>query len=75
MALRKAELMRSIEARFGKPLEVLLPEMLESYRTQREVAKAFGVHESTINYWLLRLGLRKETQMVRVAAEQEGTGT
>jgi len=75
MALRKTKLMRRIEERFGKPLEVLLPEMLESYPTQREVAKAFGAHESAINYSLLRLGLRKETQVVSVAAEQEGTGT
>jgi len=43
-----------------------------SYST--EVASVLGVHESTINYWLLRLGLRKETQIVSVAIrEQEET--
>ena len=52
---RKTKLMRTVEERFNRPLERLLPEMVNE-RGLTDTAVALGISNSVLGYWLLKLG-------------------
>jgi len=56
----KTELMRELEARYGKPIEQIFGEMLREGLSQRAIAREVGVSEAAISKWLMRLGFRIE---------------
>lgn len=62
MKITKA--MKEIEIREGRPIKDVLVELFNRYGTQRAVADALGVDQSTLSYWLLRLGLEQRTVLV-----------
>ena len=53
---RKTKLMRTVEDRFNRPLERLLPEMVNE-RGLTDTAVALGISNSVLGYWLLKLGI------------------
>ena len=53
---RKTKLMRTVEERFNRPLERLLPEMVNE-RGLTDTAVALGISNSVLGYWLLKLGI------------------
>ena len=53
---RKTKLMRTVEERFNRPLERLLPEMVNE-RGLTDTATALGISNSVLGYWLLKLGI------------------
>ena len=61
--------MRQIEARLGKPIEVLL----SMNRTQEEIAKILGIDRSTVSVWRLRLGIRDATETLNGVSPMEST--
>jgi len=54
--------MREVEARFGEPLEELLPRLYQEGGLDH-ISKVLGVRKSTIYYWLLRLGFVVERRL------------
>jgi hypothetical protein len=54
--VRKTKLMRDVEERFQRPLERLLPELVNQYGLS-QAATEIGVSTSTVPYWMLKLGL------------------
>ena len=48
--------MRTVEERFNRPLERLLPEM-GNERGLTDTAVALGISNSVLGYWLLKLGI------------------
>jgi|GEM_PF-4239451 len=68
--MRKTGLMKHMEARFGWPLQVILPEMPESRPAQLEEATALGVHKGVLHCWRSRVGLRKERHILSLAIRQ-----
>ena len=56
MVLRKTDLVKRVETQFNRPLERLLPEMINENGLSG-TADALGVKKSTLNYWLLKLGI------------------
>lgn len=64
--------MRSVEERFGKPLEELIPELYRSM-TQAELARHVGVDPATMNRWFLVFGIptshRKAVSVVHDAGD------
>ena len=56
MVLRKTDLVKRVESQFNRPLERLLPEMINENGLSG-TAEALGVKKSTLNYWLLKLGI------------------
>jgi hypothetical protein len=55
--VRKTKLMREVEERFQRPLERLLPEMVNQHGLSH-AASELGVSTSTTSYWMLKLGIR-----------------
>ncbi len=53
---RKTKLMMRVENEHQRPLENLLPEMVNE-RGLSETADALGVSKATLGYWLLKLGI------------------
>lgn len=53
---RKTKLMKSIEDRYRRPLENLLPEMYNE-KGLPTMAEELGVSRSTLWYWLLKYGV------------------
>ena len=53
---RKTKLLRTVEERFNRPLERLLPEMVNE-RGLTDTAAALGISNSVLGYWLLKLGI------------------
>lgn len=62
--MRKTKLMLSVEERFGKPLEELIPPMVNELGLTN-TADEFGVSKATLGYWLLKLGIRVRRLAVR----------
>jgi len=62
--LKITKAMKEIEIREGRPIKDVLVELFNRYGTQRAVADALGVDQSTLSYWLLRLGLEQRTVLV-----------
>ena len=56
MVLRKTDLVKRVESQFNRPLDRLLPEMINENGLSG-TAEALGVKKSTLNYWLLKLGI------------------
>ena len=59
---RKSPKMLRVERRFRRPLEQMLPEMVTEHGVT-DTAKRLGMSKATLNYWLLKLGIR----VVRIA--------
>ncbi len=53
---RKTKLMKSIEDRYHRPLEKLLPEMYNE-KGLPSMAEELAVSRSTLWYWLLKFGV------------------
>ncbi len=54
--LRKTKLMTSVEQRYNKPLEQLLPELYNE-KGLPAMASELGVSKGTLWYWLLKFGI------------------
>ena len=55
--IRKTKLMRGVEEKFQRPLETLLPEMVNQHGLSH-AATELGVNTATLSYWMLKLGIR-----------------
>ena len=53
---RKTKLMQRVEDGFQRPLERLLPEMVNE-KGLSVTAQELGVSKATLGYWLLKLGI------------------
>lgn len=53
---RKTKLMQHVEDRYQRPLERLLPEMVNE-KGLSYTALELGVSKATLGYWLLKLGI------------------
>ncbi len=53
---RKTKLMQRVEKEHQRPLESLLPEMVNE-RGLSSTADDLGVSKATLGYWLLKLGI------------------
>ena len=53
---RKTNLMQRVEQQHQRPLERLLPEMVNEYGLST-TAEELGVSKATLGYWLLKLGI------------------
>jgi hypothetical protein len=53
---RKTKLMQRVETEHPRPLERLLPEMVNE-RGLSNTADELGVSKATLGYWLLKLGI------------------
>ena len=53
---RRPRLMQAVEERYSRPLERLLPEMVNE-KGITGTAEELGVSKSTVSYWLLKLGI------------------
>lgn len=66
---KKSQQMRELEARLGKPIEQIVPETYNAHQSIAAAAAALGVPAGTFGWWLMRMGLRVNTEKVaRVAA-------
>ncbi|MCH8745898.1 MAG: hypothetical protein IIB31_09670 [Chloroflexi bacterium] len=54
---RKTKLMRGVEEKFHRPLETLVPEMVNLHGLSH-AAIELGVNTATLSYWMLKLGIR-----------------
>ncbi len=59
--------MRGVEERFQRPLERLVPEMVNQHGLSH-AADELGVSPATLGYWMLKLGIRY--RRVAVTAEE-----
>lgn len=57
MQYRKSKLMKRVEQVWQRPLEVLLPEMVNE-KGVSETADEIGISKATLGYWMLRLGIK-----------------
>ena len=58
MALKKTNLMLSVERQCKQPLERLLPAMINDPELEmKEIADQLGVTKATLGYWLIKLGI------------------
>ena len=53
---RKTKLIQRVEKEHQRPLERLLPEMVNEYGLSA-TAEELGVSKATLGYWLLKLGI------------------
>jgi hypothetical protein len=53
-----------IETRYGKPMKSILTDLFRSHITESAVADELGVSQSTVNQWLVKLRLKKQTLLV-----------
>ena len=53
---RKTKLMLRVEEKYHRPLERLLPEMVNQ-KGLSATAQELGVSKATLGYWLLKLGI------------------
>jgi hypothetical protein len=53
---RKTKLMQAVEDRYQRPLERLLPELVNE-KGLSYTALELGVSKATLGYWLLKLGI------------------
>ena len=54
--MRKTPLMLRVEAQYGRPLERLLPEIVNE-KGLSATAEEFKVSKATVGYWLLKMGI------------------
>ena len=55
--VRKTKLMKGVEEKFQRPLETLLPDMVNEHGLSH-AASELGVSAATLSYWMLKLGIR-----------------
>ncbi len=55
--VRKTKLMKEVEAKFQRPLESLLLDLVNQHGLSY-AAGELGVSTATIGYWMLKLGIR-----------------
>ena len=55
--VRKTKLMKQVEAKFQRPLENLLLELVNQHGLSH-AAVELGVSTATVGYWMLKLGIR-----------------
>ena len=55
--VRRTKLMRRVEDRFQRPLETLVPEMVNEHGLSH-AADELGVSPATLGYWMLKMGIR-----------------
>ena len=55
--IRKTRLMRQVEEKFQRPLEKLLPELVNQHGLSH-AASELGVSPATLGYWMLKMGIR-----------------
>ena len=53
-----------LENQHGKPIAQILREAYQTWGNQKDVAKALGVNQSTVSYWLLKCGLEEKSILV-----------
>ena len=63
----KTAMMKLTEEKLGRPLEEVLPEMMQN-RKLSDVAAELHISKATLSYWLLKLGI--ELQRVPVGPGQ-----
>jgi hypothetical protein len=54
--VRKTPLMLRVETQYNRPLERLLPEIVNE-KGLSATAEEFGVSKATVGYWLLKMGI------------------
>ena len=54
--VRKTPLMLRVETQYNRPLERLLPEIVND-KGLSATAEEFGVSKATVGYWLLKMGI------------------
>lgn len=52
----KTKLMRRVEEQFQRPLEQLLPEVVNA-KGLTAAAQELGVSKATVGYWMLKMGI------------------
>lgn len=55
--IKKTKLMRSVEEKQGRPLEHLVPELVNQIGMSR-AAQQLGVSPATLGYWMLKMGIQ-----------------
>ena len=55
---RKTKLMQRVELEYRRPLEDLLPDMVNEIGLSG-TAEELGISKATLGYWLLKLGLEQ----------------
>lgn len=55
--IRKTKLMRSVEEKHGRPLEHLVPDLVNEMGMSRAAAQ-LGVSPATLGYWMLKMGIQ-----------------
>lgn len=61
---------KKIEQLEGRPIKEILMDDFDELGTQQAVANKYQVNQSTIVYWILKLGLQMKTTLVEVNQEQ-----
>ena len=62
--MKKSRLMREVEEQYHKPLEVLLPPLLEELGPS-DTANELGIAKATLGYWILKLGWRLKRTILK----------
>lgn len=65
--------MKEIEEREGKPITDVICELYEKHGQQTKVAKQLNIAQSTLNIWLLKLGLSEKTIIIKTPFNKENT--
>ena len=55
--VRRTKLMRQVEDKFQRPLETLVPELVNQHGLSH-AATEMGVSPATLSYWMLKMGIR-----------------
>ena len=55
--VRRTKLMRQVEDKFQRPLETLVPELVNQHGLSH-AADELGVSPATLSYWMLKMGIR-----------------
>lgn len=75
--IRPTEHVRNAQKYLGGPLEETLKPYLNERGTMSDLAGAIGVQKATVNYWIMRLGIRyarvayDEDEVVRVYSKED----
>lgn len=58
--------LRAIEDEIGKPIRDILIEDFNQLGSQSALAEKYDVNQSTVAYWLMKLGLQQKTILIDV---------
>ena len=53
---KKTKKMKAVEAKFGEPLETMLPRMVTDMGLS-ETADHLGIAKASLGYWILKMGM------------------